>query len=121
MVKHHPHGLGRGVPDGKDTERVARAGAAAQVLAEPGLLRLYLPAEDAAALLHASVAALCATCDVDIVLAEGFRDVVVDVRIWVGPDAPPAAGRLCVQVAGEESGDAAKVAAVTDRILAVWK
>jgi molybdopterin-guanine dinucleotide biosynthesis adapter protein len=120
MVKHHPHGQGGLDPQGKDTERAARAGAVGRVLAEPGLLSLYTPISSPAALLEAAAAALVATTDVDVVLAEGFRDVPVPVRVWVGEGAPSVTDGLCIHVDAADSATDATVASVADRVLALW-
>jgi molybdopterin-guanine dinucleotide biosynthesis protein MobB len=118
VVKHHPHGRREEPGREKDTDRARRAGAAVQVLAEPGALTLFVPQRGARALWRRTLSLLAAEGAADVVLGEGFRAVAGAVRVWVGEGTPPPGDRTVVRVTGDEADDPARVRAVCDAVLA---
>lgn len=72
VVKHTPHGYDLS-PQGKDSERMARAGAAAVVMSGPGGMGVFLPT-DGDRLLEEVVRWVEATGDYDLLMAEGYKE-----------------------------------------------
>lgn len=118
VVKHHPHGTGEAADGVKDTARAARAGAVVRLLAEPAAMHVFTREQPAQSLLEDSVRVIVATTAVDLVLAEGFREVPCRVRLWVGGGGRGARDRVRLHVEARDHADPSRVAAVADRILA---
>ena len=99
---HHPVELDR---PGKDTWRLARAGAEQVVLTSPGRLAMFQARDGRPSL--AEVARLVAP-EVDILLAEGFRDdvepAIVVWRAALGRDLPGLRGPVVAVVADGPTG-----------------
>lgn len=117
VVKHHPHGSAHLRAPGKDTARAMAAGAAPVALVEPGQVALTTAGRTPADDLDSAVRAVTALGPVDIVLAEGFRAVPGDLRLWVGAGAPPPGDRVVVRADGPEAEDAGRVALVAERLV----
>lgn len=91
---------------GKDSWRLARAGAAQVVLTSPGRLALFQPWVGRPSLRE--VVALVVE-GADLLLAEGFRDdpaypAVIVWRAALGPGSPEVEGAICAVVADAPSG-----------------
>lgn len=117
VLKHHGHDAGGRDDFAKDTGRAARAGASMQLLLAPAAVRMYMEPHDAAALLALGIRLVQAAEGVDVVLAEGFRDIPARARLWVGTGGPAVADGLCLHVPSAASADPDAVARALDALM----